>query len=124
MKIALTLLFFLFGSVFGSFFNVVGLRLPQKKSFISNRSICPACERTLSASELIPLLSILLLQGKCKACHKKLSPLYPIIELTTGSSFAFSYMMIGFHAELIIAFHIVSTLMVPFVPDLLYLLTP
>src|SRR5690625_3426925 len=124
MKIALTLLFFLFGSVFGSFFNVVGLRLPQKKSFISNRSIFPACARTLSASELIPLLSIILLQGKCKGCHKKISPLYPIIELTTGLLFAFSFMKIGFHVELITALLVVSLLMVILVFDLRCIVIP
>src|SRR5690625_5018087 len=96
MNMALTLFFFLFVLVFGSFFNVVALRLPQKKRFISNRSICPACQRTLSPYELIPLLSILFLQGKCKGCHTKISPLYPIIVLTTALLFMFSFAMIGF----------------------------
>lgn len=124
MMIFLVLLFFLFGVLFGSFFNVVGLRLPKKEPFVSNRSICPACKRTLSWYELIPLLSILFLQGKCKGCHKEISPFYPIIEFITGLLFAFSFAHIGFHVELITALLTISMLMIVLVSDLTYMVIP
>lgn len=76
--------FFLYGLMFGSFFNVLICRLPVGKSIIFPPSHCPKCNHKLSLIENIPVLSFLLLGGKCKVCKIKISTLYPIVELATG----------------------------------------
>ncbi len=81
--------FFIFGSIIGSFLNVVILRLPKNKSLFG-RSFCPTCKHILGWKELVPLVSFLLLQGKCAYCSKPISPRYFIIEAVTGLLFAVS----------------------------------
>ena len=68
--------FFIFGLVFGSFFNVVGYRLPLKMSLIKPASHCPQCDHKLTALELIPVFSYLFQGGKCKNCGKKIPIFY------------------------------------------------
>jgi prepilin signal peptidase PulO-like enzyme (type II secretory pathway) len=84
-----SLLLFVFGAAIGSFLNVVSLRYKEGGRIfftktIQGRSHCNACLRTLSWYELIPLLSYLLLLGKCKTCRVKLSPQYFLIEAACG----------------------------------------
>ncbi|WP_449355626.1 prepilin peptidase [Virgibacillus natechei] len=117
-------LFFLFGLIFGSFFNVVGLRVPKNQTFSNDRSLCPACKHILSWYELIPVLSYVVQQGKCRHCSGKISPIYPVIELTTGFLFMISYTMIGLQLELITALLLVSMLVIILVSDITYMLIP
>ncbi|MGY0693078.1 prepilin peptidase [Virgibacillus sp. FSP13] len=124
MDTSLIFLFFLLGLIFGSFFNVVGLRLPTKQPFANDRSICPQCKQTLSWYELIPVLSFLLQRGKCRHCQAKISPMYPIIEIATGFLFACSYVLIGLHLELIMALLLMSMLIIILVADITYMLIP
>jgi leader peptidase (prepilin peptidase)/N-methyltransferase len=84
------LLSFIFGTILGSFLNVVILRLPKDQS-LTGRSQCPDCSNTLGFLDLFPVLSFLFLKGKCRHCHKKISPRYFIIELVTGLLFALSF---------------------------------
>lgn len=90
----LYLFLFITGSVFGSFFNVVIDRWPNNRSVVKKRSHCEFCKKELMPQDLIPVVSFLLLKGRCRFCRKKLSWQYPIIEMTTGllfvSSFIFS----------------------------------
>lgn len=118
------ILFFILGLVFGSFFNVVGLRLPKNIPFTSDRSRCPHCGQALTLMENIPLLSFLFLIGKCRNCKGKISILYPAIELTSGILFAWSFYLLGWQTELIIALLLVSMLMVILVSDLKYMVIP
>lgn len=118
------IVFFMFGLLFGSFFNVVGLRVPKKISFVVDRSYCPTCKQQLRASSLIPVLSYILQGGKCKECQMPISKLYPTIELLTAILFAFSYYKIGFQLELITAILFISMLMILFVTDITYMLIP
>ncbi len=118
------IMLFLFGIIFGSFFNVVGLRLPKKIPFYHDRSFCPVCKRQLKWYELIPIFSFIIQRGKCRNCSAKISPIYPIIEMLTGLLFAFSYAQIGFQLELIIALLFISMLMIIFVSDITYMLIP
>lgn len=74
---------FLFGLIFGSFGNVLIYRLPQGKS-IGGRSQCPKCNKTIEAICLIPVVSYLILRGKCRHCHKHISWQYPLVELGSG----------------------------------------
>src|SRR3989344_3994814 len=77
---------FVFGTVVGSFLNVVGLRWNAKD--FGGRSKCPKCGKTLKWYELIPVFSFLFLRGKCYKCSGKISWLYPIVEIWTGLIFA------------------------------------
>ncbi len=74
----------LFGTIIGSFLNVVIYRVPKKLSLISPRSFCPSCKAPIRAVDNIPILSWCLLRGKCRHCHTPISPRYPIIEAITG----------------------------------------
>jgi len=78
------ILFLIIGLVVGSFLGVVTRRLPRKESFISGRSHCPTCSATINWYDNIPLLSFLVLRGRCRNCHKRISIRYPLIELATG----------------------------------------
>lgn len=101
---AYTIFIFLFGLVFGSFYNVVGLRVPQKESIVHPPSHCPKCQRRLTVLDLVPVLSYVFLGGKCRSCGNKISWVYPFIELMTGVLFAFAYWQLGWGIELIVAF--------------------
>src|SRR5690625_3377112 len=105
---------FILGVVFGSFFNVIGLRLPKNIPFHTGRSYCPSCDKQLYWYELIPIISYLLQRGKCNGCKTKIAPLYPIMELATGILFVFSYERFGFQTELIIALLLISMLIIIF----------
>lgn len=122
MEIFNILVFFIFGTVFGSFFNVVGIRSPKHESFTKGRSFCPNCKNTLEWYELIPVISYCIQFGKCRNCKQKISPIYPIIETLTGILFAFSYIKLGLRFELITALLLVSMLMIIFVSDLRYMI--
>lgn len=81
-------LVFVFGTIIGSFLNVVVDRADTPESPWSGRSFCPHCRRKLRWWELIPVLSFFILQGKCASCHKKISWQYPAVEAGTGLIFA------------------------------------
>jgi leader peptidase (prepilin peptidase)/N-methyltransferase len=87
MILILTIIFFIFGLIIGSFLNVVILRLNTERSF-GGRSGCMTCMHKLSWYELIPVFSFLGLRGRCKNCKAKISIQYPIIEFLTGLIFA------------------------------------
>ena len=117
-------MFFIYGIIFGSFFNVVGLRVPKKESIVSPPSHCTKCNRRLRPLDLIPIFSYLVLRGKCRGCGQKISPVYPLIELVTGVLFAFSFIRLGFSFELIIALLFVSLLVIITVSDIAYMIIP
>ena len=106
MQISLFLLAatFLFGTIIGSFLNVVILRLPDPgTSIVFPSSHCPKCKKSLSWYENIPILSYLVLGGKCSHCKVSISPQYPIVELLTGllavaviANFGLSLSALGF----------------------------
>lgn len=115
---------FLVGLVFGSFFNVVGLRVPKGESIVRPRSHCPSCQTTLSGRDLIPVFSYLFLRGKCRTCQAKVSPIYPIIEFVTACLFVGVWQVFGWSAEAIVAFVFVSLLIVITVSDISTMLIP
>lgn len=124
LEMAYTIFIFLFGLVFGSFYNVVGLRVPQKESIVHPPSHCPKCQRRLTVLDLVPVLSYVFLGGKCRSCGNKISWFYPFIELMTGVLFAFAYWQLGWGIELIVAFFFISLLVIIVVSDLAYMLIP
>ncbi|UPM56537.1 prepilin peptidase [Gottfriedia acidiceleris] len=116
--------FFVFGLVLGSFFNVVGLRVPIGKSIISPGSSCSNCGHKLSSLELIPVFSFLLQRGKCRSCGMLISKQYLLIEILTGILFVFSIYETGFHKELMIALSIISLLIIIVVSDMNFMIIP
>jgi leader peptidase (prepilin peptidase) / N-methyltransferase len=75
---------FIFGLIIGSFCNVVIYRLPQGKSIITPGSCCRSCTAPIHPWDNIPVLSYLLLRGRCRACKERISPRYLFVELTSG----------------------------------------
>ena len=86
MQQFIDLVIFIFGASIGSFLNVLIDRLPKEEG-INGRSRCDFCGKKITWYDLIPVLSFILLGGKCRYCHKKLSLQYPVIELITGVIF-------------------------------------
>ena len=116
--------FFILGLLFGSFFNVVGLRIPKNMSIVFPNSHCDHCQRELSWFENIPVLSWLFLRGRCRTCDARISPLYPVMELATGLLFAFTYYKHGLGPNLLIGILFVSLLVIITVSDLAYMIIP
>ncbi|MFC0270168.1 prepilin peptidase [Metabacillus herbersteinensis] len=114
----------LFGLTLGSFYNVVGLRIPNNQSIVAPRSACPRCKHTLTAVELIPVVSYVIQRGKCRSCGARITPLYPFVELLTGVLFAVAPLLVGWSFELLIALTLISLFMIIFVSDLTYMLIP
>lgn len=124
MELYITILFFIFGTIFGSFYNVVGSRLPNGESIVKPGSHCDKCGHDLRFYELIPLLSFLVQGGKCRSCKAKLSWSYFFYELATGLLFAFSYLSFGFSWELILSLTFMSALMIVIISDIEYFIIP
>ena len=86
------LLAFILGAIFGSFISVLVYRTQhQTKLGLLSRSICPACKTKISPHHLIPVISYLLLGGKCASCKKKIAAQYLMVEIFTGTLFALAY---------------------------------
>lgn len=115
---------FLVGIIFGSFFNVVGLRIPNHESIVKPRSACPTCRRTLTPLELIPIISYIFQKGKCRHCNKKISPIYPIIECITGFLFCVTPFFTGWSGETIVAVTLISLFIIIIVSDITYMMIP
>lgn len=124
MKMLYTILFFIFGTVFGSFYNVVGFRLSLNKSIIKPRSHCMNCNHELSWYEMIPIFSYIFLGGKCSKCKQKISIFYPLMELFCGILFAVSYYSYGFSYDILIALGLSSMFIIITVSDLNYYIIP
>ncbi|MFZ2960779.1 MAG: prepilin peptidase [Candidatus Ozemobacteraceae bacterium] len=94
-------LFFLFGSLLGSFCNVVVLRMASGRSVVFPPSECPACHHRLSPRDLIPIFGWILLRGKCRYCGVAISPQYPMVEAATATIFASAFIGCGFRPSLL-----------------------
>ncbi len=122
MEIMIYIYIFIVGACFGSFFNVVGLRISDGKSIIRPRSSCPKCGHELSWWELIPIVSYFILGGKCRKCKSHISTKYVLFEILTALLFIFSFYMFGFSGEFIISLLFVSLFIIISVSDLEYML--
>ncbi|KIL44561.1 prepilin peptidase [Jeotgalibacillus soli] len=108
----------------GSFYNVVGLRVPKKESIVHPGSHCASCQHELKWFELIPVVSYIILKGKCRKCGQGVSLIYPVIEMLTGLLFAFSFYLLGFSLEFLVALVFISLLIIIVVSDIAYMLIP
>jgi len=91
----------LFGLVFGSFLNVCIARLPRHESIVSPRSHCPRCHHLIRWYDNIPVLSFVLLRGKCRDCLAPISPVYPLVEILTGALLVADFAVYGFSQEFV-----------------------
>jgi leader peptidase (prepilin peptidase)/N-methyltransferase len=87
--------FFLFGIVIGSFLNVCITRIPEEISIVSPGSRCPNCATPIKPYDNVPVFAWLWLRGKCRACGQPISPMYPLIELSTGLLFVAAFLEFG-----------------------------
>lgn len=124
MVIYYSIVFFIFGLMFGSFYNVVGYRLPKKESLAFPSSHCTVCNHKLSPFELIPVLSFLFLGGKCRKCKIKISWYYTIFELLTGLLFLLSYLKFGLTPNCFISLVLSSILIIVIISDYKYYIIP
>lgn len=85
----ISFLTFVFGTIFGSFFNVIIYRLPKNLSLVTPRSHCTNCEELIPFYRNIPIITYYLQMGKCHSCNQKISIQYPIVELLTGLIFLY-----------------------------------
>jgi len=91
----------LFGLLFGSFLNVCIVRLPRRQSIVLPRSHCPFCMHTIRWYDNIPLVSYVLLRGRCRDCHARISPQYVIVEALTAILLVATYRRFGFSPEFV-----------------------
>ncbi|PKR76943.1 prepilin peptidase [Halalkalibacillus sediminis] len=112
------------GLIMGSFYNVVGLRVPNGESIVRPPSHCPNCNRRLGIRELIPVLSYIFQRGKCRSCYTKISPIYPFFEALTAALFVFTFHYIGFDFEVLVAWALCSLLVIITISDLHYQIIP
>jgi len=91
----LTIASFVLGLIFGSFLNVCIYRLPRGKSVVSPRSACTNCGRMIPLYENVPVISWLMLLGRCRGCRQSISPRYLVVEVLTGVMFAACYLHFG-----------------------------
>jgi leader peptidase (prepilin peptidase)/N-methyltransferase len=89
------------GLVIGSFLNVCIYRTPRGESVVYPPSHCGSCGERVKSRDLIPVFSYLILGGKCRNCHNKISVQYPIVELLTGALFTLMYFQYGMKFDLL-----------------------
>jgi len=118
------LFLFVLGLLIGSFLNVCIYRLPKEESIVTPPSHCGACDHRLGPMDLIPVVSWLLLKGRCRYCGAKISARYALVELLTG----FLFVLLGLHyvltAELVLMLVMTSIFIAIFFIDLDHSIIP
>jgi len=99
-------LFYIFSLVFGSFLNVCIYRIPRGESIVYPPSHCPNCKTRIKPYDLIPVLSFIILKGRCRACHEKIPLRYPIVEILSLLCAISAYSKFGFSIRTWIAYFI------------------
>ena len=108
---------FVFGILIGSFLNVCIYRIPKHENITTTRSHCMACGNVIRWYDLVPVLSFLLLRGRCRNCGSKLSIQYPIIELLNGLLYCLILFIMGLSIKSVITMALASALIVITVID-------
>lgn len=106
------ILILLFGILIGSFLNVCIYRIPRKESIAFGASHCTKCGNRIKWYDLIPIISYLILRGKCRVCKEKISLQYPLIELTNGLAYFGLYRILGLTIWFFISCVVFSILLV------------
>ena len=112
------------GLAVGSFLNVVIHRLPRKASIVSPASHCPHCGATLRWHDNVPLLSYVLLGGRCRACRAPIGLRYPLVEAATAGVFVAHYLVLGWSPLLLVRLVFAAAMLALFAIDLEHRLLP
>ena len=115
---------FFIGLIFGSFANVCIARLPKDKTVIFGRSNCPTCKKKICWYDNIPLISFILLGGKCRQCNKKISVNYFFVELISGIFFILIYLYTNNYFEFFLINLILFLFLIIFFIDLKHFIIP
>ncbi len=113
-----TAFFFVFGSLLGSFSNVIILRMSSGKSVIFPPSCCPQCNHPLQAQDLLPVLSWLYLKGRCRYCQAKISWQYPVVEACISLIVGLSFYQTGLNYSFIA---LASTSVIWFIATIIFI---
>lgn len=103
---------FIFGICIGSFLNVCIYRLPESKSIVHPRSMCPSCGTLIASYDNLPIFSYMALRGKCRHCAARISLRYPAIEFISGIFAVGVYLKYGLSLEALIYYTFIATLLV------------
>ena len=87
METIIYIIIFLIGAMFGSFFTLAVYRIPRREDITHTRSYCPKCNHKLGFFDMFPILSYIILGGKCRYCKEKIRPRYLILEILSGLIF-------------------------------------
>ncbi len=120
----IAILFFILGGCIGSFLNVCIYRLPQNRSIVAPRSFCPQCKTFLKFYHNIPIISYVILKGRCSFCKKKVSFLYITVELIAGVFALLYFLRFGFTLDFAFFFLLTSLLIIIFFIDVQYGIIP
>ncbi|HPP42915.1 MAG TPA: prepilin peptidase [Syntrophorhabdaceae bacterium] len=120
----MSIIVFIFGAIVGSFLNVCIYRLPRDKSIIAPNSFCPDCGTPIKFYDNIPILSYIILRGRCRNCNTKISIRYPIVEFITALIFLLIYRLTGLGIEFGVMLFFVSILIVISFIDLEFQIIP
>ena len=118
MAAALAVLAFVPGLALGSFLNVVAARVPLRRSVVSPPSACMACETPIAWYDNIPILSWVLLRGRCRSCGASIPWKYPLVELVTGLLIGACVLAFGLTAYAAVAAFFCAALVAVSVTDL------
>jgi leader peptidase (prepilin peptidase) / N-methyltransferase len=110
--LGIAIITFTFGAVVGSFLNVCIARIPNGESVVRPPSHCPKCKATIAFHDNIPILSYLILLGRCRSCGEQISPRYLLVEALTGFMAAALYYHLGLGLAYIVASIFVAALIV------------
>ncbi len=122
--IAFSVIFFILGLLIGSFINVCIYRLPKKESIVAPRSYCPSCQHPVRSYDNIPVLSFLLLRGRCRDCHAVISWQYPAVELVHAVGYLLIFNQFGLSIETLVYAIFFSALLTITVIDLYHQIIP
>jgi leader peptidase (prepilin peptidase)/N-methyltransferase len=122
--IVLYIITFIFGSIVGSFLNVCIYRIPRGKSIILPSSYCPSCNTSIKIWDNVPILSYIVLMGRCRSCKDKISPRYPFVEAINAIFYVLLIWRFGFGWYTLFYFALASALIVITFIDLDFQIIP
>lgn len=119
MNYVISILVFFLGMLFASFYNVIALRVPKKKTLLG-RSECPHCHHELSLIDVLPMIGFLINKGKCHFCDTKIALKYLLVEVVGGMLFLGSYLILGLTLNFAVACIMISVLIIETISDYEY----
>lgn len=113
---------FILGTIMGSFYLVLGTRLPKGEDVVKSRSRCDNCKKKLKWYNLIPLVSFIVQKGKCSSCGQKISSEHFFAEIFTGLLFLLTSIYFSFGYNYLVGLIIVSLMVIIFISDFKYMI--